>query len=685
MLALEPGRTVSADRLAEGLWGDSLPPSAAKMVQLYVSHLRRVLDGDGGSNRDARSRLRARARRGRGRRRCAPSGWSRRRGRARRWRCGGASRSRTWPTSRSPATEIRRLEELRLRAAELAIDADLAAGRHAEVIAELDALVAANPLRERLHAQRMLALYRAGRQSEALAAYRAARAELVEQIGVEPGAELQRLHEQILAHDPALDLPAAAEPESRAPPRATLARGAGGRRGARAGRRPGVRDHPRARARQPRGDPRGRCRACSTRTAAASRPSIRSAAPRRGDGGRTISLGGQPARRHRFADRPRHDAVVTITTGGAPAALAFGAGSLWVADGEGRQVAQVDPASNKVLQRIEAANAPRSLAVAEGALWVVSGVDGGVHRSSSTARRPRARSRSAPGRPRSPPAPAHSGWRARKPGRSRASTRARAPWSPRSTSATHRARWRWAKARSGSSTAPTARSRESIPARTRSSWIVRGGHATRPPSRSERAPCGWPAARRAPWLASTPAGHVWSSGARREAALRRSRSPAARCGSRPSRPSRHTGAERCGRTCRHRVPVPANSLIHDTLLPGHLDGPSLAYDGLVAYRRVRRRRRDARRRARHTASRAELRRAHLCLHAATRHPLLRRDAGQAGRLPCVDGALPGRHPRHVPALLRRDRRRTALHERAGAATSRGASNRMRTRGRSPST
>ena len=73
------------------------------------------------------------------------------------------------------AAEIRRLEELRLRAAEMAIDADLAAGRHAELIAELDTLVAANPLRERLHAQRMLALYRADRQAEALAAYRAAR------------------------------------------------------------------------------------------------------------------------------------------------------------------------------------------------------------------------------------------------------------------------------------------------------------------------------------------------------------------------------------------------------------------------------------------------------------------------------------------------------------------------------
>ena len=95
----------------------------------------------------------------------------------------------------------------------MAVDADLAAGRHAQLIGELDALVAEHPLRERLHGQRMLALYRSGRQSEALEAYRQARAALVEQIGVEPGAELRQLHEQILAQDPALDL---------APPRSTV-------------------------------------------------------------------------------------------------------------------------------------------------------------------------------------------------------------------------------------------------------------------------------------------------------------------------------------------------------------------------------------------------------------------------------------------------------------------------------
>ena len=103
------------------------------------------------------------------------------------------------------AAEIRRLDELRLRAPEMRSTPISRAGRQAEVIGELDALVAAHPLRERLHGQRMLALYRAGRQSEALAAYRDARAELVEQIGVEPGAELRRLHERILGQDPVLD------------------------------------------------------------------------------------------------------------------------------------------------------------------------------------------------------------------------------------------------------------------------------------------------------------------------------------------------------------------------------------------------------------------------------------------------------------------------------------------------
>ena len=105
------------------------------------------------------------------------------------------------------AAEIRRLAELRASALEVAIDQDLDAGRHREVLPELEALLAREPLRERPHAQRMLALYRSSRQADALEAYRQARATLVEQIGVEPGPELRRLHELILRQDPSLDPP----------------------------------------------------------------------------------------------------------------------------------------------------------------------------------------------------------------------------------------------------------------------------------------------------------------------------------------------------------------------------------------------------------------------------------------------------------------------------------------------
>ena len=167
MLALQLGRTVSADRLAEGLWGEQPPASAPKMVQLYVSQLRRLLEGDGAQI----------VTHGRGYELRVTDGavdaveFERllERHRAREalalWHGEPLADVADEPFA---AAEIRRLDELRVRAAEEAIDADLEAGRHDEVIGELEALVAEHPLRERLHAQRMLALYRAGRQAEAL-------------------------------------------------------------------------------------------------------------------------------------------------------------------------------------------------------------------------------------------------------------------------------------------------------------------------------------------------------------------------------------------------------------------------------------------------------------------------------------------------------------------------------------
>jgi DNA-binding SARP family transcriptional activator len=103
------------------------------------------------------------------------------------------------------AAEAARLEELRLTATEDCIEAELACGRHRQVLGELEALVLTHPLRERLWAHRMLALYRAGRQSDALAAYQQLRDQLDEELGLDPSPELQKLHQSILEHAPSLE------------------------------------------------------------------------------------------------------------------------------------------------------------------------------------------------------------------------------------------------------------------------------------------------------------------------------------------------------------------------------------------------------------------------------------------------------------------------------------------------
>ena len=188
MLALRANRTVSADELIDGLWGERPPASAVKNVQLYVSRLRKVLN----ASRSGAGIVTH----GRGYELQLPDDavdaarFEQLVGRARRDAehgvVNGAARAalELWhgaplaDVAEEPfaAPEIRRLEELRLRAIELAIDAELAAGRHGDVIGNLGTLLAEHPLHERFHAQRMLALYRAGRQSDTLEAYRQARA-----------------------------------------------------------------------------------------------------------------------------------------------------------------------------------------------------------------------------------------------------------------------------------------------------------------------------------------------------------------------------------------------------------------------------------------------------------------------------------------------------------------------------
>jgi YVTN family beta-propeller protein len=373
MLALELDRTVSTDRLIDGLWGELVPPSAPKLIQHYVSRLRRSLHGNGAAivtrahgyelrladgDVDA-VRFEHLVKQGRPRDALAL------------WRGPPLADVADEPFA---APEIRRLEEQRVRAAELAIDADIAAGRHEDVIAELDALIADHPLRERLQAQLMLALYRAGRQAEALGVYRRARARLVEEIGVEPGPELRDLHAAVLAQDPALapaggaaePRPVEALPQTR-PRRLVLAVALTVLAAVAAAA---------ALLRGPDGLERIGENAVGviepgSGTVTGQYPAGRGATAITGGGGSlwiANTLDGTVTRIDRATDR-----VVTIAVGGRPAAVAFGAGSLWVADSDARSVAQIDPGSNAVEQRLDVGNAPRGLAVVDGTLWVLSG------------------------------------------------------------------------------------------------------------------------------------------------------------------------------------------------------------------------------------------------------------------------------------------------------------------------
>jgi DNA-binding SARP family transcriptional activator len=234
-LLLRTGQPLSAEALAEVVWDGSPPPGATDTLRTHVMRLRRVLGARAGKRLVTRSPgylldasedevdlLRF----------------------GRLCRDGSiAVRAGSWPQAsqilaealglwRGPALadvpsqllhrdEVPSLDQLRLQAQEWRIDADLHLSRHAELVPELKSLAAEYPLRERFHAQLMLTLYRCYRQAEALAAYQRVRQVLAEELGAEPGNELQRLHQQILTADPALELPRMAVPEAALPEHAT--------------------------------------------------------------------------------------------------------------------------------------------------------------------------------------------------------------------------------------------------------------------------------------------------------------------------------------------------------------------------------------------------------------------------------------------------------------------------------
>ena len=338
ILLLHANEVVSTDRLVDDLWEDEPPDTARKALQVYVSQLRKLLGRERLHTRDRGymltvadgeldlDRFRGLVAAG------DPVGalglW---RGEPLQ---GFADRGFAAP-------DIARLEELRLTAIEERNAQQLAAGDHVELVGELESLVRAHPLRERLRCQLMLALYRSGRQAEALEAYQDARRTLTDELGIEPGRELRDLQQQILNQDPALD-----------PPPAALVSVEAGARGE--------------------GEPRrGRLGVLLAVGMLLAGVAIVAAIV---VGTRGSSGGGVVVRPNSVAliDPETNSVVDDIPVGNSPSSVAVGAGAVWVLNGDDRTVSRVDLATRSV-RTIAIGGNPTDLTVGNGALWVVNG------------------------------------------------------------------------------------------------------------------------------------------------------------------------------------------------------------------------------------------------------------------------------------------------------------------------
>ena len=327
-LLLRRGEVVSTDALIDALWGERPPSTASKAVQGYVSHLRRAL-GDGvlitqspgyvlridvGSiDAERFEQLAAEGRRGLedadpgealAKLDAALALW---RGQA----------LADFAFDDFAQSELQRLTERRLETQEDRIDALLGLGRHGGLVAELEALVAAHPARERLRAQLMLALYRSGRQADALDVFRDGRRRAAE-LGLDPAPDLVRLEKAILNHDPSLESPAAAGVD-----------------------RPSV---------------AGRRRASSPAESHVPPDSVA------------------------VIDAEQSRVVGHVPVGRRPVALAIGHGSVWVANTDDGTVSRIDPDRREVTRTIGIGAPAIDLAVATGAVWVANGSDGTVSR-----------------------------------------------------------------------------------------------------------------------------------------------------------------------------------------------------------------------------------------------------------------------------------------------------------------
>ena len=358
LLLLNSNRVVSTERLIDELWGDSPPDTARSAIQVYVAALRKALGDQGSALRtsppgyvldvepgaldlDRFAELRGEAQ---------VAGEDERRSELLRealdlWRDTPLA---DLSSERFAASAIARLEEQRLEALEQRIDADLALGRHASLVGELETLVDEQPYRERLRGQLMLALYRSGRQADALDTYRAARRTLDEDLGLEPGPALRELEAAILRHDPRLSLDGGVAPPTNA------------------------QDERRA-ARPPVGV------AAGLLVGLAVVASLLWLLLRDGSTPLIVPPGSVAA-----IDPRTNEVADVVPVGPRPGPIANGMGSLWVGNLDDRTLTRIDPATARIQKTIPLPATPTGIAAGSGAIWVAHGRSGQLSRVDAT-------------------------------------------------------------------------------------------------------------------------------------------------------------------------------------------------------------------------------------------------------------------------------------------------------------
>jgi YVTN family beta-propeller protein len=375
ILVLHANEVVSSDRLIDELWGECAPATATKTVQVYVSHLRKALvdgllvtRGGGYVLRTERCEVDV----DRFRRLVADGRRALRAGDPQDalarldealglWRGPPLAEFAYEPFAQSG---IAQLEETRLVALEDRIDAELALGEHAAVVGELEALVREHPLRERVRSKLMLALYRSGRQADALEAYRMTRRVLSGELGLEPGRELQRMHRAILDHDPKLDFaaPATSPPRDGDEPVADHSPGIVERRVPTAGSR--QRSRPAALI--------GAAVVLGLIVVAATVVLVRQA--RHGTG--LVATADSVA----VIDPGANRVVAQAGVGAGPGAIAAGPGGVWVANTEDHSISNIDPRTRKAVRTLAFGDSVDGVAADAGAVWSMDSTRGLAHR-----------------------------------------------------------------------------------------------------------------------------------------------------------------------------------------------------------------------------------------------------------------------------------------------------------------